>query len=152
MLRELPSTLCRATLAAILLVPLLAEADPSPSPAAGNPANAAGAKRAEPIGMVGFTRESAEDFRTSKAAPAPVVVAATVHKSAAPGRNARLRQKRPLDRSEAAGLAAAKKEKANLWPRFLRGRWAGSMENIHQWWNRHFDRRHFPYPDNPRPT
>lgn len=107
--------------------------------------------------MVGFTRESAEAFRTTKAAqtPDPAPGAATPKAAstadragAGPGR----RNHAASATRERPAAAVVVRRRANHWPRFLRNKWAGPLERIHLWWNAHFDRRHVPYPDNPRRT
>lgn len=108
--------------------------------------------------MVGFTRESAEAFRTTTAAQAPVAKPAP-----APGSTAPNVAPVPHHAEATAGhhghAAAASREhpaasvvvrrRPNRWPKILRNKWTGPLERIHVWWNAHFDRRHFPYPDNP---
>ena len=109
------------------------------------------------IAMVGFTRESAEAFRTTAAAQAP--------EATTPAKPTAATQETKSDAHRVAAVpphhehaAAAHKHPAqpvvvrrgpNRWPRILRNRWAGPLERIHLWWNNHFDRRHFRYFDHP---
>ncbi len=109
------------------------------------------------IAMVGFTRESAEAFRTTAAAQTP--------DAATPAKPTTAKRETKSDARKVAAVtphreraAGAREHPAqpvvvrrgpNRWPRILRDRWAGPLERIHLWWNRHFDRRHFPYFDNP---
>lgn len=128
----------------ILAGPLRAGAAPL------SPANWLQADRVE-IAMVGFTRESAEAFRTTKPAQTPAVqtpqaTPAPRRAEAAAGRRGRA----VVAAREHPKPAVVVRRRVNHWPRILRNRWAGPLERIHIWWNAHFDRRHFPYPDNPR--
>lgn len=101
--------------------------------------------------MVGFTRESAEAFRTTKAAQTPDAAPAPGQKAARRVEANAGRRNRAVSTSrESPAAAVVVRRRANRWPRVLRNKWAGPLERIHIWWNAHFDRRHFPYPDNPR--
>lgn len=104
------------------------------------------------IAMVGFTRESAEAFRTTTAAQAPNAPAAKPGKlpeATAVRRGETGRRNRSAVKREPSPAPVVVRRGPNRWPRILRNKWVGPLERIHVWWNRHFDRRHFPYPDNP---
>lgn len=107
--------------------------------------------------MVGFTRESAEAFRTTSASEVPDVKppaapgVRTTKASAAPRHPevaAHHRDHAPVAH-EPAKTSVVVRRGVNHWPRVLRNKWAGPLERVHLWWNAHFDRRHFPYFDNP---